>query len=117
MVARSAANLEVLRKWVEGSKYVDFLAEDPETISSTSVCIKIIADWFCALGLEEQRRTTKKISALLEEETVAYDINAYRDAPPGLRIWAGSTIEVTDLEALTPWIDWAISVAQLEVTS
>ena len=117
LVARSAANLEVLRKWVEGSKYVDFLAENPETISSTSVCIKIIADWFCALGLEEQRRTTKKISALLEEETVAYDINAYRDAPPGLRIWAGSTIEVTDLEALTPWIDWAISVAQLEVTS
>ena len=117
LVARSAANLEVLRKWVEGSKYVEFLAENPETISSTSVCIKIIADWFCALGLEEQRRTTKKISALLEEETVAYDINAYRDAPPGLRIWAGSTIEVTDLEALTPWIDWAISVAQLEVTS
>jgi len=117
LVARSAANLEVLRKWVEGSKYVDFLAENPETISSTSVCIKIIADWFCALGLEEQRRTTKKISALLEEETVAHDINAYRDAPPGLRIWAGSTIEVTDLEALTPWIDWAISVAQLEVTS
>ena len=117
LVARSAANLEVLRKWVEGSKYVDFLAENPETISSTSVCIKITADWFCALGLEEQRRTTKKISALLEEETVAYDINAYRDAPPGLRIWAGSTIEVTDLEALTPWIDWAISVAQLEVTS
>ena len=117
LVARSAANLEVLRKWVEGSKYVDFLAENPGTISSTSVCIKIIADWFCALGLEEQRRTTKKISALLEEETVAYDINAYRDAPPGLRIWAGSTIEVTDLEALTPWIDWAISVAQLEVTS
>ena len=117
LVARSAANLEVLRKWVEGSKYVDFLAENPETISSTSVCIKIIADWFSALGLDEQRRTTKKISALLEEETVAYDINAYRDAPPGLRIWAGSTIEVTDLEALTPWIDWAISVAQLEVTS
>ena len=117
LVARSAANLEVLRKWVEGSKYVDFLAENPETISSTSVCIKIIADWFCALGLEEQRRTTKKISALLEEETVAHDINAYRDAPPGLRIWAGSTIEVTDLEALTPWIDWAISVAQLEITS
>jgi phosphoserine aminotransferase len=117
LVARSAANLEVLRKWVEGSKYVDFLAENPGTISSTSVCIKIIADWFCALGLEEQRRTTKKISALLEEETVAYDINAYRDAPPGLRIWAGSTIEVTDLEALTPWVDWAISVAQLEVTS
>ena len=117
MVARSAANLEVLRKWVEGSKYVDFLAEDPETISSTSVCIKIIADWFCALGPEEQRRTTKKISSLLEEETVAYDINAYRDAPPGLRIWAGSTIEAIDLEALTPWIDWAISVAQLEITS
>ena len=117
LVARSAANLEVLRKWVEGSKYVDFLAENPETISSTSVCIKIIADWFCALGLEEQRRITKKISALLEEETVAYDINAYRDAPPGLRIWAGSTIEVTDLAALTPWVDWAISVAQLEVTS
>ena len=117
LVARSAANLEVLRKWVEGSKNVDFLAEDPETISSTSVCIKIIADWFCALELKEQKRTTKKISTLLEEEAVAYDINAYRDAPPGLRIWSGSTIEVTDLQDLTPWIDWAISVAQLEITS
>ena len=117
LVARSAANLEVLRKWVEGSKNVDFLAEDPETISSTSVCIKIIADWCCALELKEQKRTTKKISTLLEEEAVAYDINAYRDAPPGLRIWSGSTIEATDLEDLTPWIDWAISVAQLEITS
>ena len=84
---------------------------------SSSLGLGIIKVLFCALGLEEQRRTTKKISALLEEETVAYDINAYRDAPPGLRIWAGSTIEVTDLEALTPWVDWAISVAQLEVTS
>jgi len=117
LIARSEANLTVLRRWVEGSEDVDFLAEDPETISSTSVCIKITAPWFCALGLKEQRRITKKISALLEEEAVAYDINAYRDAPPGLRIWAGSTVEVTDLEALTPWIDWAICFAQLECTS
>ena len=117
LIARSEANLTVLRRWVEGSEDVDFLAEDPETISSTSVCIKITAPWFYALGLKEQRRITKKISALLEEEAVAYDINAYRDAPPGLRIWAGSTVEVTDLEALTPWIDWAICFAQLECTS
>ena len=117
LIARSEANLTVLRRWVEGSEDVDFLAEDPETISCTSVCIKITAPWFCALGLKEQRCITKKISALLEEEAVAYDINAYRDAPPGLRIWAGSTVEVTDLEALTPWIDWAICFAQLECTS
>ena len=117
LIARSEANLTVLRRWVEGSEDVDFLAEDPETISSTSVCIKITAPWFSGIGLKEQRRITKKISALLEEEAVAYDINAYRDAPPGLRIWAGSTVEVTDLEALTPWIDWAICFAQLECTS
>ena len=117
LIARSEANLTVLRRWVEGSEDVDFLAEDPETISSTSVCIKITAPWFCGLGLKEQRHITKKISTLLKEEAVAYDINAYRDAPPGLRIWAGSTVEVTDLEALTPWIDWAISFAQLECTS
>ena len=117
LIVRSEANLTVLRRWVEGSEDVDFLAEDPETISSTSVCIQIIAPWFCAFGLKEQRCIAKKISTLLEEEAVAYDINAYRDAPPGLRIWAGSTVEVTDLEALTPWIDWAISVAQLECTS
>ena len=117
LIARSKANLTVLRRWVEGSEDVDFLAEDPETISSTSVCIKITAPWFCGLRLKEQRRITKKISTLLEEEAVAYDINAYRDAPPGLRIWAGSTVEVTDLEALTPWIDWAICFAQLECTS
>jgi phosphoserine aminotransferase len=117
LIVRSEANLTVLRRWVEGSEDVDFLAEDPETISSTSVCIKITAPWFCGLGLKEQRRITKKISTLLEEEAVAYDINAYRDAPPGLRIWAGSTVEVTDLEALTPWIDWAICFAQLECTS
>ncbi len=117
LIARSEANLTVLRRWVEGSEDVDFLAEDPETISSTSVCIKITAPWFCGLGLKGQRRITTKISTLLEEEAVAYDINAYRDAPPGLRIWAGSTVEVTDLEALTPWIDWAICFAQLECTS
>ena len=117
LIARSEANLTVLRRWVEGSEDVDFLAEDPETISSTSVCIKITAPWFCGLGLKEQRRITMKISTLLEEEAVAYDIKAYRDAPPGLRIWAGSTVEVTDLEALMPWIDWAISLAQLECTS
>ena len=117
LIVRSEANLTVLRRWVEGSEDVDFLAEDPETISNTSVCIKITAPWFCGLGLKEQKSITKKISTLLEEEAVAYDINAYRDAPPGLRIWAGSTVEVTDLEALTPWIDWAICLAQLECTA
>ena len=115
LIARSEANLSVLSRWVENSKSVDFLATDPATLSSTSVCIKIVAPWFLDLDVDTQAKAAKRISSLLNAEGIAYDLDAYRDAPPGLRIWAGATIESDDLEALTPWLDWAIAVTQSEV--
>ena len=117
LIARSEANLSVLSRWVKRSADVDFLAEDPQTISCTSVCIKITCPWFLELDVEGQTKAAHRITALLDEEKVAYDIDAYRDAPPGIRIWAGSTIETTDLEVLTPWIDWAIAVTRPKFSS
>ena len=75
--------------------------------SSTSVCLKIDDPWFVAFPLHEQRAVTKSMCILLENEGAAYDINGYRDAPPGLRLWAGATVECADLEAVLPWLDWA----------
>jgi phosphoserine aminotransferase len=107
LIKRSESNFTVLKKWVEKSDWADFLASNPTTVSNTSVCMKISADWFLALSEDDQRAATKKMATLLDEKNIAYDIGAYRDAPPGLRIWAGSTIEATDLKLLTPWLDWA----------
>ncbi len=117
LIARSEANLAVLARWVESSADIDFLAEEPATLSCTSVCLKIIAPWFLGLNEDGQAKAAKRVGALLDEEGVAFDVDAYRDAPPGLRIWAGSTIQSTDLEALTPWIDWALATAQSEFTA
>lgn len=107
LIGRSEDNLKVLKSWVDRTDWVDFLAEDPATISNTSVCLKITAEWFEALDADEKAAAAKKIATLLDAEDVAYDIGAYRDAPAGLRIWAGSTIEAADLVDLTPWLDWA----------
>ena len=107
LIRRSEDNLAVLKSWVERTDWVDFLAEEPATISNTSVCLKITADWFAALDTDEKAVAAKKLATLLDAEGVAYDIGAYRDAPAGLRIWAGSTIEAGDLADLTPWLDWA----------
>lgn len=115
LIARSEANLSVLSRWVENSESVEFLATDLDTLSSTSVCIKIVAPWFLGLDGDGQAKAAKRIGVLLDDEGIAYDVDAYRDAPPGLRIWAGSTVEASDLEALTPWLDWAIEVTQSEV--
>jgi len=106
---RSEDNLAVLKAWVDGSDDVEFLAKDPATVSNTSVCINIVADWFSSLSDEDQAAAAKKVASLLDAEEAAYDIGAYRDAPAGLRIWAGSTVEASDLAALTPWVDWAIA--------
>ena len=114
LVARSEANLAVLARWVENSKEIDFLAENPAIRSSTSVCLKIVAPWFAALDAEKQAKAAKRVAAVLEDENVAYDIDGYRDAPAGLRVWAGSTIEVDDLKALTKWIDWALAITASE---
>lgn len=107
LIGRSEDNLGVLRDWVEKNDWVDFLAIDPATVSNTSVCLKITAPWFTALDDEEKAKAAKKLASLLDAQDVAYDIGAYRDAPAGLRIWAGSTIEAANLRDLTPWIDWA----------
>lgn len=107
LIARSQANLSVLADWVEGSDWAAFLAEDPVTISNTSVCLKVVDPWLASLDADTQATVPKKLAGLLDAEGVAFDIGAYRDAPPGLRIWAGATVEVDDLKALTAWLDWA----------
>jgi len=107
LIARSNANLKAIEVWVKKAGWIDFLAETPETRSNTSVCLKITDPWYASLSPEEQEKGAKKIASLLEAEGVAYDIGSYRDAPAGLRIWAGATVETGDIEALLPWIDWA----------
>jgi len=105
---RTRANAEVIAGWVAATGWVEFLAESSRFRSPTSVCLKIVADWFTAMPDGDQRTTVKRMAALLETEQVAYDIAAYRDAPPGLRIWAGPTVDTDDITALFPWLDWAI---------
>ncbi|MEI7669574.1 MAG: phosphoserine transaminase [Pseudomonadota bacterium] len=107
LIARSNANLAAIENWVAGSNWAAFLAESKEIRSNTSVCIKITDAWYESLSKEEQEKGAKKIASLLEAENVAYDIGAYRDAPSGLRIWAGATVETSDVTALLPWLDWA----------
>jgi phosphoserine aminotransferase len=107
MMARADANFAALEEWVARTDWIDFLADDSATRSNTSVCLKIVAPWFTELEPSEQAATAKKLAGLLDNEGVAYDIGAYRDAPPGLRIWAGGTVEAEDMAALTPWLDWA----------
>jgi phosphoserine aminotransferase len=107
LIARSEASLAAIAAWTARSGWADFLAEVPATRSPTSICLKITAPWFAALAGEEQVKAAKRIAALLEQEGVAYDIAAYRDAPAGLRIWCGATVEPADVGALLPWLDWA----------
>jgi phosphoserine aminotransferase len=107
LIGRSEANLAAVAAWVERTPWVDFLAEDTATRSCTSICLKIVAPWFTALPAEGQANAAKQLAAVLEKQGVAYDIGAYRDAPPGLRIWGGATVETSDIEALLPWLDWA----------
>lgn len=107
LVARSRDNLQVVADWVAQSEWADFLAEEAGSRSTTSICLKIVDSWFAALPADKQASVADGIAAKLEEEGVAYDINAYRDAPAGLRIWGGATVEQSDMKALMPWLDWA----------
>jgi phosphoserine aminotransferase len=106
-VARSQANLAAITAWVERTPWVDFLAADPAARSSTSVCLRFADPAFAALDSEAQAALPRRMAGLLEREGVAYDVAGYRDAPPGLRLWGGATVERDDLEALFPWLDWA----------
>jgi phosphoserine aminotransferase len=115
LIARSEANLAAVAAWVEKSDWADFLAEDPATRSCTSICLKITADWFTALPEDAQAAAAKRIAAMLDDRGVAYDIGAYRDAPPGLRLWGGATVEASDMEALLPWLDWAAATVANDV--
>jgi phosphoserine aminotransferase len=107
LIARSRANLETVAAWVETSDWIDFLAEDPATRSSTSICLRIVDPWTRERDSEQIAATLKRAVTTLADEGVAYDIGSYRDAPNGLRIWGGATVERDDVEALLPWIDWA----------
>jgi phosphoserine aminotransferase len=107
LIARSEANLAAVAAWVARTPWVDFLAVEPATRSCTSICLKVVDPWFTALPAEDQAAKFKKIVSLLDAEGAAFDVGSYRDAPPGLRLWGGATVETTDLEAAFPWLDWA----------
>jgi len=109
LLRRSRSNLGVLERWVAASDWIAFLPNAVEVRSNTSVCLQIVDEWYSEQAEEDQRAKVKQMLVLLENERVAYDINGYRDAPPGLRIWCGSTVEARDLEALVVWLDWAFA--------
>jgi phosphoserine aminotransferase len=110
--ARADGNARVIGEWVSRSAWIDFLAGDPAIRSNTSVCLKVVDPAISRLAPDMQAAFIKGVAAALDKEGVAFDIDAYRDAPPGLRIWCGSTVERADLEALTLWLDWAYAKAK-----
>lgn len=109
LIARAEGNLATVAGWVARSDWAAFLAEDPATRSCTSVCLRIVAPWFTALDAAAQARAAARLSAILEAEGVALDAASYRDAPPGLRLWCGATVEQEDVAALLPWLDQAFA--------
>ena len=102
----------MIHDWVDKTPWIANLAEDPATRSNTSVCLKIVDPVIISLSIDAQWAFVKDLVALIEKEGAAYDIATHRDAPPGLRIWCGCTVERSDLAALTPWIDWAFAKAK-----
>ena len=114
LMARSNSNYKTIADWVERTPWVAFLADKPAIRSNTSVCLKIVDADVVAASAEDQAAIAKQIASLLDKEGVALDIGSYRDAPPGLRIWAGATIEASDLEALLPWLDWAFATVKAQ---
>ena len=107
LIGRADANAALIAEWVEKTGWVDFLARDPGTRSNTSVCLTFTDPEVAGFGADGQAGFAKRLVSLLEKEGVAYDIGAYREAPPGLRIWCGATVESADIVALLPWLDWA----------
>jgi phosphoserine aminotransferase len=107
LIERSRANLDLVESWVAERDWIDFLAEDPATRSCTSICLKIVDPWFTAMDEAGRKDVAKRIVKLLEENEAGYDLGSYRDAPAGLRLWGGATVERGCLEAVLPWLDWA----------
>ena len=115
LLGRVAANNKVLNDWVDASDWAGNLCAETANRSTTSVCLTITDSDITALDAEAQAAFAKKIASLLDSQGVAYDIGAYRDAPAGLRIWAGATVEAADLAALTTWLDWAFATAKQDI--
>ena len=111
LIARADANAAAVDAWVSETAWIEHLAADPATRSNTSVCLKFAAGAVGGLDEEAQRALSKRMEALLEAEGAAYDVAAYRDAPPGIRIWCGATVETEDVVAVGPWLDWAFHEA------
>jgi phosphoserine aminotransferase len=109
LIARSDANTKAIADWVARTPWIDFLAKDAAIRSNTSVCLRVVDPAVLKLAPDAQAAFVKSLTAALEKEGVAYDIDAYRDAPPGLRVWCGATVEAHDVEALTLWLDWAFA--------
>ncbi len=114
LIGRADSNAKALEDWVARTHWVDFLASDPNIRSHTSVCLKVIDPSVAALAPAGQAAFAKSLCDLLEAEEVAFDIGSYRDAPPGIRIWCGATIETRDIEALTPWLDLAFAKTMID---
>lgn len=112
--ARADSGAEVLARWVGGVSWIDFLCKDESIRSNTSVCLEITDPVVTSSSPDRQRTFVKKMCSKLEEEAVAYDIGGYRDAPPGLRIWCGATVDASDVEALCPWLEWAFERTRAE---
>ncbi|QCO14295.1 phosphoserine transaminase [Azospirillum brasilense] len=114
LIRRSEQNLRIVSEWVAASTWAGFLADDPATRSCTSICLRFIDPEVTALTPEAQADFAKKLAALLEKEEAAFDAGSYRDAPPGLRLWGGATVENEDMEAVLPWLDWAFATVKAE---
>jgi phosphoserine aminotransferase len=114
LIARTHANAAAVEAWVGRTAWIDYLAVDPATRSTTSVCLRIVDPRVTAMNDEARQALVLRMKALVEGEGAAFDIEAHRNAPAGLRIWCGCTIEVADIEALTPWLDWAFERALAE---
>jgi phosphoserine aminotransferase len=119
LAQRTQENFRTLAQWVDRTLWIDFLAGDPASRSPTSVCLKLADPATASMSLEQQAAFCKRLTSMLEKEGVAYDVGSYRDAPPGLRVWCGATIERDDIQALTAWFDWAYATlrAEMSVTS
>lgn len=114
LIGRTRANLTAIEKWVARTPWIDFLAKERRFRSPTSVCLVFKDPWFAALDLDARTKAAKKVASMLDTEGAAFDIGHYRDAPPGLRVWAGATVATEDLEKLFPWIEWAYAAVKAE---
>jgi phosphoserine aminotransferase len=115
LLGRVRANNAALGAWVQSTDWIDYICADPAARSTTSVVLVVTADWFQAMDEAAQRDAIKRFTGILEEEGVCLDIGSHRDAPPGLRIWCGATVEASDVAALGPWMDWAFAQIKSEL--